>query len=73
MTKIKVYPTKASALNVRHLIDGKLARAGSEWTEDGFTARLLTDGAITRDPGAEYAAIDDSAPIWQPTPIPPTP
>ena len=56
MAKIRVYPAKASALNLRHPIDGKLGATGGEWTEDGFTARLLTDGAITRDAGAALPA-----------------
>ena len=48
--KVKVYPTKASALNVTHPIDGRLVAAGSQWEDDGFTARMLSDGIVTLTP-----------------------
>jgi hypothetical protein len=57
MAKITVYPTKENALNIQHPIDGPLKAAGSIWEQDGFTSRMLTDGAVTRD----------EAKAWQPT------
>lgn len=54
MAKITVYPTKESALNIRHPSDGPLKLAGSQWEQDGFTARMLTDGAVTRDKDAAF-------------------
>jgi hypothetical protein len=47
--KTKVYPTSASSLVIAHPIDGKLRAEGSDWEADGFTARMLTDGAVTDD------------------------
>lgn len=49
MAKITVYPTKENALNIRHPIDGPLRATGSAWEQDGFTARMLSDGAVTQD------------------------
>jgi hypothetical protein len=49
MAKITVYPTKASALNIKHPIDGQLKAAGSQWENDGFTARMLSDKAVTTE------------------------
>jgi hypothetical protein len=56
MPKIKIYPRKASALNVRHPIDGALRPAGSLWEDDGFTARMLTDRAVTTEEAAAWQA-----------------
>ena len=50
MAKIRVFPTKASALNVRHGVDGTISMGGSMWEQDGFTSRLITDGILTIDP-----------------------
>lgn len=47
MTKIMVYPTAQNSLVIRHPIDGQLKAEGSKWEQDGFTARMLTDGAVT--------------------------
>jgi len=48
--KITVYPTAKNSLVLSHPIDGPLSTDGSSWTRDGFTARMITDGAITDDP-----------------------
>ena len=49
MAKIKVYPTSKNATVIKHPIDGKLSPWGSDWTNDGYTMRCLTDGALTMD------------------------
>lgn len=58
----KIYPAQENAIGLRHPIDGPLAAAGSLWTEDGFTARLITDGAVTRDATAAWTAPAGDAP-----------
>lgn len=63
MTKIIVYPTKASALNVKHDTDGPLRATGSQWELDGYTSRLLVDGILTRDPAKAYAPPPAAAPV----------
>ena len=50
MSKITVYPLSENALNIKHPSDGPLVDTGSAWNNDGFTARMITDGAITDDP-----------------------
>jgi hypothetical protein len=55
MSKVKVYATKASALNLKHPVGlVQLVLGGSMWEQDGFTFRRLQDGAVTRDPAQEY-------------------
>jgi hypothetical protein len=49
MTTVTVYPTSRAALSIKHPINGALIADGSQWTRDGFTARMLTDGAVTLD------------------------
>jgi len=49
MSKITVYPLSENALNIKHPSDGPLVDTGSAWNNDGFTARMITDGAITAD------------------------
>lgn len=49
MSKIMVYPTHQNALVIAHPSDGPLSDQGSLWQHDGFTARMLTDGAVTTD------------------------
>jgi hypothetical protein len=61
MGKIKVLPAKKSALNLKHPIDGPMTAAGAMWEQDGFTFRLLTDGAITRDPEKAWKAPVEAA------------
>ena len=51
---IKVYPTKASALNVHHPIAGKPMVEGVDWPYDTFTCRRLTDGSFTEDPNKAF-------------------
>lgn len=62
MTKITVYPVKAGALNIKHPIDGPLQATGSDWEIDGFTARMLTDQAITKDKAKAMKAPPQAAP-----------
>lgn len=47
MSTIKVWPAKASAVDLKHPHGPKLALAGALWPEDSFTARRLRDGAAT--------------------------
>jgi hypothetical protein len=51
---IKVYPTKESALNVRHPSAGAARVEGVDWPNDVFTARRLTDGSFTTDPAKAF-------------------
>jgi hypothetical protein len=69
VAKIKVWPTKASALNVAHPIDGKPKADGAMWEQDGFTARMLSDGIMTRDEGKAFKP----APAAPAQPAPPEP
>jgi hypothetical protein len=48
--KTKVHATHPNSLNIAHPIDGKLKPEGSHWEDDGFTARMIADGAVTTDP-----------------------
>lgn len=47
MPAIKVYPTHEAALDVRHPVSGALSDEGALWEHDAFTARMLSDNAIT--------------------------
>ena len=47
MAKIMVYPTHENALVIAHPTDGALSDAGSLWENDGYTARMLADRAVT--------------------------
>lgn len=49
-TSVKVFPTKATALNVRHPIAGAAKVEGSDWPYDVFTCSRLADGSFTDDP-----------------------
>lgn len=55
-THIKVYPTKASALNAHHPSGAKSRSEGELWPYDVFTMRRLTDGSFTEDPSKAYKA-----------------
>lgn len=49
-TSVKVFPMSKNALNIIHPETGyKLSADGSTWPEDGFTARMLSDGEVTTD------------------------
>jgi hypothetical protein len=50
----KVYPAKASALNVHHPIAGKPHVDGTDWPYDVFTMRRLSDGSFTEDSKKAY-------------------
>lgn len=73
-THIKVYPTKASALNVHHPIAGKKHNSeGVIWPYDVFTCRRLTDGSFTDDPAKAFKAAAEAteknpAPAHSPDP-----
>lgn len=54
MNTIKVYPTKASALNAHHPLAGAPRVEGVDWPYDSFTCRRLTDGSFTEDPKQAY-------------------
>jgi hypothetical protein len=54
MTTIKVYPTKASALNAHHPTAGAPRVEGVDWPYDSFTCRRLTDGSFTEDASKAY-------------------
>ena len=55
--KIMVYPVAAAALNIPHPLDGLMRPGGSMWESDGFTARMLVDGVISKTPpGKTFAA-----------------
>jgi hypothetical protein len=49
-TSVKVFPTKATALNVRHPIAGAAKLEGADWPYDVFTCSRLADGSFTDDP-----------------------
>ena len=64
MNKIDVVPTKASAEQLRHPVDGLLGK-GASWRLDTFTARRLSDGSIARGtpaPAAPAEATTDEHP-----------
>ena len=48
MKTVTVYPTKASALNVKHPHGPRMALAGVIWPLDSFTARRLRDDSVTK-------------------------
>jgi hypothetical protein len=55
MKTVMVYPTTKNATNIRHPSNGvKLKEAGSEWPNDGFTARMISDQAATLDASQAY-------------------
>jgi hypothetical protein len=61
---VTVYPTKASALRIRHPSHGPLrAGQGTSWIKDGFTSRMLSDGLVTEDPGAAYLGPPNPLPL----------
>jgi hypothetical protein len=64
MAKITVYATKQSAFNIVHPTDGALKSGGSSWENDGFTARMLSDGALTT---IANAAVESDLPAYDPT------
>ncbi len=58
MQHVKVYPTKPSALNVKHPHGPQMTVGGAMWPKDSFTGRRLTDGSVT----------DNEAKAWEPEP-----
>jgi hypothetical protein len=55
-TTIKVWPTKKSAVGLKHPFGPVLAIAGAQWPKDSFTARRLRDGSVTEDQTKVYVA-----------------
>jgi len=80
---IKPNPAKPSALALKHpvsgaLIDaqGNVPDAGREWLYDGFTCRMLVDGAVLRADDPIFAAPkrdDASKPVVDPLKVPDQP
>ena len=54
MLTITVYPTKASALNVKHPHGPQMTLDGVFWPKDSFTGRRLADGSATEDEAKVY-------------------
>ncbi len=54
MKTVTVYPTKASALNVKHPQGPKMALGGVIWPLDSFTGRRLRDRSVTTDKAKAY-------------------
>ena len=54
MLTVKVYPTKASALNVKHPHGHQMTLDGVIWPRDSFTGRRLADGSVTEHPVLAY-------------------
>lgn len=69
--KVKVYPTAMSSLAIRHPSDGALREGGTIWTMDGFTARMLADGAVTKDKSKAYGKVAQDTPTPAPAPAAP--
>jgi hypothetical protein len=71
MNDVIVYPTTKNATNIKHPTNGvKLKESGSEWPNDGFTARMITDNAATLDKSQGYT---EEAPAPAPAPADPAP
>jgi hypothetical protein len=64
----KIYPTKASALNVHHPIAGAPRMEGVEWPYDAFTCSRLTDGSFTEDEAKAYKPSPAGAEVAKPAP-----
>jgi len=52
---ITVYPMKRSALLIHHPEGGQVVQAGSQWPNDGFTARMLSDRQVTANASEGYS------------------
>lgn len=57
---IKVWPTKATAVDLKHPHGPALVLAGADWPDDSFTARRLRDGAATLEKGKVYVPPKDA-------------
>jgi hypothetical protein len=62
----KIYPTKASALNVHHPLAGAPRLEGVDWPYDAFTCSRLTDGSFTEDETKAYKPPPASAEVAKP-------
>ena len=72
---VTVYPTKASALNIKHPHGHKMTLAGVIWPKDSFTGRRLRDGSVTADKAKAYApapATEAAPPVSTPEATPTT-
>ena len=61
MTTIKVWPTKATAVDLKHPHGPKLAITGALWPDDSFTGRRLLDGSATTEAVKVYVPPKDEA------------
>ena len=72
MANVTVYPTKASALRIAHPSHGPLrAGQGTVWINDGFTARMLSDGLVTEDVKKAYMGQAKPLPVRPTVTLPP--
>jgi hypothetical protein len=53
---IKVFPMVANAMLLKHPTAGALKAEGSDWPEDGYTFRMLSDEAVTEDSAKAWKA-----------------
>ncbi len=60
---VTVYPTKASALNVKHPHGPQMTLAGVIWPKDSFTGRRLSDGSATTDKAKAYVPEEPKAAV----------
>jgi hypothetical protein len=64
--KVIVYPTSRNALNIVHPHGGPLRETGSEWPNDGFTARMLTEKEATLDESEGYVTPEATPDVVEP-------
>ncbi|HEY2210272.1 MAG TPA: hypothetical protein VGH62_01390 [Bradyrhizobium sp.] len=67
---VTVYPTSRAALAIKHPVNGPLSEGGAQWLRDGFTARMLSDGAVTLDKARAWH--DEAPPMRTADPPQPT-
>ena len=56
--KVRVFAACESASAISHPIDGRLKDGSGEWEMDGFTARMIVDGAVSLSPRVGKSAAD---------------
>jgi hypothetical protein len=57
---IKIFPMVANAMLLKHPTAGALKAEGSDWPEDGYTFRMMSDGAVTEDSAKAWKKEHDS-------------
>lgn len=67
---MKVYPAKASALNVCHPQGSATIAGENDWPDDSFTFRRIADGSFTQDPAKAYKPTATSADVARPAVLP---